>query len=227
MKEIAVLIPCFNEKYTIAKVVKDIKAHLPLSSVYVYDNNSTDGSDNIAKESGAIVRYVKKRGKGNVIKSMFSDINAKCYILVDGDDTYSLDNIKEMSNMVLNDGVDIVIGDRLSSTYFKENDRPFHGVGNSLVRFLINHFFKSDIKDPLSGLRCLSYDFVKNNAIKTNGFEVDTEMTIKGIIGNYSIRNYVIKYKKRCKNSKSKIHTFTDGIKILFTIFDLKFRQKS
>ena len=162
MSKIAVLIPCYNESMTIAKVVRDYKNALPEADIYVYDNNSSDGTDKLALDAGAIVRYEYRQGKGNVIRSMFRDIDADCYLMIDGDDTYPAENAREMCDLVLNKGVDMVIGDRLSSTYFTENKRPFHNIGNKSVRFLINRIFKSNVKDIMTGYRAFSRLFVKN-----------------------------------------------------------------
>lgn len=218
MKKIAVIIPCYNESKTIEKVVKDYKNVLPLADIYVYDNNSTDGTDKIAKEAGAIVRYERKQGKGNVIRSMFREIDADCYLMIDGDDTYSAVNAREMCDYVLNDNVDMVIGDRLSSTYFKENKRPFHSTGNRLVRFLINKVFGSTINDIMTGYRAFSYRFVKSFPVLSKGFEIETEMTIHAIDNNMNMREVTIEYKDRPDGSESKLNTYSDGIKVLKTI---------
>lgn len=221
MENIAVLIPCYNESITIAKVIKDFKAYLPDATIYVYDNNSTDGSDKIAKESGAVVRYEKKQGKGNVVRSMFRDINAKCYVMVDADDTYSLDKVRLMCDKILNENVDMVVGDRLSSTYFKENKRPFHNIGNKIVLHTINKLFKSNIRDIMTGFRTMSYEFVKTFPVISKGFEIETEMTIHAVYHNLNIENEIIEYKDRPKDSPSKLDTFSDGRKVLIKIFDL------
>lgn len=219
--KIAVLIPCYNEEKTIKKVVNSFKENLPEATIYVYDNNSTDNTFQIAKEAGAIVRREYKQGKGNVIRRMFREVDADCYIMVDGDDTYPAESAKEMVNKVLNHQADMVVGDRLSSTYFKENKRPFHNLGNSMVRFFINFFFKSNIKDILTGYRAFSYEFVKTFPILSGGFEIETEMSIHAIDKNMSIENVVINYKDRPKGSESKLNTYSDGIKVIFTIIRL------
>lgn len=221
MDEIAVLIPCYNESKTIEKVVKEFKEALPEAVIYVYDNNSTDGTDEIAKKAGAVVRYEHQQGKGNVIRRMFSEIDAKCYIMVDGDDTYPATNVREMADKVLIDRADMVVGDRLSSTYFQQNKRPFHNFGNSLVRASINVLFKSDIKDIMTGYRAFSYRFVKTFPVLSKGFEIETEMTIHAVDKNMYVENVVIDYRDRPEGSVSKLNTYSDGFKVLGTIFRL------
>ena len=179
--KIAVLIPCYNEAKTIAKVVSDYRAALPEADIYVYDNNSKDGTDEIARNAGAIVRYEYRQGKGNVIRTMFREIEADCYLMIDGDDTYPAENAREMVNLVLEKHVDMVVGDRLSATYFTENKRPFHNLGNRLVRGLVNTFFKGDVRDIMTGYRAFSYQFVKSFPVISQGFEIETEMTIHGV----------------------------------------------
>lgn len=220
MKEnkIAVLIPCYNESKTIKKVVSDYKKVLPEADIYVYDNNSSDGTDKIASESGAIVRYERKQGKGNVIRSMFQDIEADCYIMVDGDDTYPAENAREMCDLVLNDGIDMVIGDRLSSTYFQENKRPFHNMGNKLVRNLIEMMFKTNIKDIMTGYRAFSYKFVKTFPVLSKGFEIETEMSIHAVDKNFTLKEIPVMYRDRPEGSVSKLNTYKDGLKVLKTI---------
>ena len=181
MDKIAVLIPCYNESKTINKVVKDFKRELPEATIYVYDNNSNDGTDEIARKAGAVVRYERKQGKGNVIRTMFREIDAECYIMVDGDDTYPAEDARKMCDYVLEKDVDMVIGDRLSSTYFRENKRPFHSLGNILVEKLINMIYKSNIRDVMTGYRAFSYKFVKTFPILSKGFEIETEMTIHSL----------------------------------------------
>ena len=220
-KKIAVLIPCYNESKTIAKVVKDYKKALPDADIYVYDNNSTDKTDEIAKKAGAIVKYEYKQGKGNVIRSMFRDIDADCYLMIDGDDTYPCENAKEMCDLVLNKKADMVIGDRLSSTYFTENKRPFHNFGNVLVRYLINTLFKSNVKDIMTGYRAFSYDFVKTFPILSKGFEIETEMTIHALDKNFLLKEIPVDYRDRPSGSVSKLNTFSDGFKVLKTIMRL------
>ena len=221
MDEIAVLIPCYNESKTIEKVVKEFKEALPEAVIYVYDNNSTDGTDEIAKNAGAVVRYEHQQGKGNVIRRMFSEIDAKCYIMVDGDDTYPATNVREMADKVLIDRADMVVGDRLSSTYFQQNKRPFHNFGNSLVRASINVLFKSDIKDIMTGYRAFSYRFVKTFPVLSKGFEIETEMTIHAVDKNMYVENVVIDYRDRPEGSVSKLNTYSYGFKVLGTIFRL------
>ena len=221
MDKIAVLIPCYNESKTIEKVIKDFKEVLPDATIYVYDNNSTDGTDEIARRNGAIVRYEYQQGKGNVIRRMFRDIDAECYIMTDGDDTYPAVNAPEMVDKVLNRNVDMVVGDRLSSTYFQENKRPFHNFGNSLVRSSINHLFHTDIKDIMTGYRAFSYEFVKTFPVISRGFEIETEMTIHAADKNMQVDNVVIEYRDRPEGSESKLNTYSDGAKVLMSIAKL------
>ena len=217
-KKIAVLIPCYNESKTIEKVVNDYKKALPEADIYVYDNNSSDGTDKIAKKAGAIVKYEHRQGKGNVIRTMFKEIDADCYLMIDGDDTYPAENAREMCDYVLNDNVDMVIGDRLSSTYFEENKRPFHNTGNKLVRGLINSLFKSNVRDIMTGYRAFSYDFVKTFPVLSKGFEIETEMTIHALDKNMQLKEIPIEYRDRPEGSVSKLNTFSDGFKVLKTI---------
>lgn len=219
--KIAVLIPCYNESMTIAKVVRDYKEALPEADIYVYDNNSTDNTDIIAKEAGAIVKYEYRQGKGNVVRSMFLDIDADCYLMIDGDDTYPAENARQMVNLVLEKGVDMVIGDRLSSTYFTENKRPFHNVGNKTVRFLINKLFGKNIKDVMTGYRAFSKRFVKSFPVLSKGFEIETEMTIHALDKNFLLEEIPINYKDRPEGSVSKLNTFSDGLLVIKTIATL------
>ena len=221
MDEIAILIPCYNEELTIKKVITDFKKILPEASIYVYDNNSSDNTASIALENGAIVRYEHEQGKGFVIRRMFREINARCYIIVDGDDTYPAEDAKTMSELVLNKNADMVVGDRLSSTYFTQNKRPFHNFGNSFVRASVNTLFKSNIKDIMTGYRAFSYQFVKTFPVISNGFEIETEMTIHAIDKRMSIINLPIDYRDRPKGSVSKLNTFSDGFKVIKTISKL------
>ncbi len=221
LSKIAVLIPCYNEGRTIAKVVKDYKEALPEATVYVYDNNSTDDTAKIAKEAGAVVRHEYSQGKGNVIRRMFMEIEADCYIMVDGDDTYPADNARQMCEAVIERQADMVIGDRLSSTYYKENKRPFHNFGNSIVKWAINTLFKSDVTDIMTGYRAFSRRFVKTFPVLSKGFEIETEMTIHAIDKNLRMENVVIEYRDRPEGSQSKLNTFGDGFKVLLTIFNL------
>ena len=218
MDKVAVLIPCYNEAKTVKKVVEDYKKALPEADIYVYDNNSSDNTDKIAKKAGAIVRYEHRQGKGNVIRTMFKEIDADCYLMIDGDDTYPAENAREMVNYVLEDKVDMVIGDRLSSTYFEENKRPFHNFGNKLVRGLINTLFKSNVRDIMTGYRAFSYDFVKTFPVLSKGFEIETEMTIHSLDKNFSLKEIPVEYRDRPVGSESKLNTFSDGIKVLKTI---------
>lgn len=221
MSRIAVLIPCYNESLTIKKVVEDYKAALPEADIYVYDNNSTDHADEIARKAGAIVRYEYRQGKGNVIRSMFRDIDADCYLMIDGDDTYPAENAREMVDLVLNKGVDMVVGDRLSSTYFTENKRPFHNSGNRVVRYLINKLFHNDIRDIMTGYRAFSPLFVKSFPVLSKGFEIETEMTIHAVDKNFLIEELPVSYRDRPAGSQSKLNTFSDGFKVLKTIASL------
>lgn len=221
MDKIAVLIPCYNESSTISKVVKDFKRVLPEAVVYVYDNNSTDGTDKIAEEAGAIVRYEHRQGKGNVIRRMFREVDAQCYIMTDGDDTYPAESAGKMADLVLKKNVDMVVGDRLSSTYFKENKRPFHNMGNSLVRKSINILFKNDIKDIMTGLRAFSFEFAKTFPVLSKGFEIETEMSIHAVEKNMYVENVIIDYRDRPEGSESKLNTYSDGMKVLKTIVKL------
>ena len=221
MDKIAVLIPCYNEATTIEKIVKEYKRFLPEATVYVYDNNSTDGTDEIARAAGAVVRYEYQQGKGNVIRRMFREIDAECYIMTGGDDTYPVEIAPEMAKLVLNKNADMVVGDRLSSTYFNENKRPFHNFGNSIVRRSINRLFKGNIKDIMTGYRAFSYNFVKTFPVLSKGFEIETEMSIHAIDKNMQIENVVVDYRDRPDGSVSKLNTYSDGMKVLKTIMKL------
>ncbi|MDO5135014.1 MAG: glycosyltransferase family 2 protein [Eubacteriales bacterium] len=216
--KIAVLIPCYNESASIEKVVRDMKQALPEAVIYVYDNNSSDGTDELARRAGAVVRYERQQGKGNVIRSMFRDIDAQCYLMVDGDDTYPAEYAREMCRKVLEEGTDMVVGDRLSSTYFMENKRPFHNFGNSIVRGSINRLFGSDIKDIMTGYRAMSYLFVKTFPVLSKNFEIETEMTIHAIDKNMQVDNVIVDYRDRQEGSESKLNTYTDGFKVIRTI---------
>lgn len=217
-KKIAVLIPCYNESKTIRKVVEDYKKALPEADIYVYDNNSSDHTDEIAKKAGAIVKYEYRQGKGNVIRSMFKDIDADCYLMIDGDDTYPAENAKEMCDLILDKKADMVIGDRLSSTYFTENKRPFHNFGNRLVRGLINFLFESDVRDIMTGYRAFSYEFVKTFPVLSKGFEIETEMTIHALDKNFLLKEVKVGYRDRPAGSVSKLNTYRDGFRVLKTI---------
>jgi glycosyltransferase involved in cell wall biosynthesis len=218
---IAVLIPCYNESKTVKKVVEDFKAALPEAVIYVYDNNSSDETARIARDAGAVVRHEYQQGKGNVIRRMFREIDAQCYIMVDGDDTYPAEYGRQMADLVLEKQTDMVVGDRLSSTYFNENKRPFHNFGNSLVRSSINHLFKANIRDIMTGYRAFSYLFVKSFPVLSKGFEIETEMSIHAVEKNMRIENVIIEYRDRPKGSESKLDTYSDGVKVLRTIFRL------
>lgn len=218
MDKIAVLIPCYNEAVTIKKVINDFQRVLPEATIYVYDNNSSDDTAEIAEAEGAVVRHEYQQGKGNVIRRMFRDIDAQCYIMTDGDDTYPAEFAREMCDKVLERNVDMVVGDRLSSTYFEENKRPFHNFGNSIVRASINTIFKSDIKDIMTGYRAFSYNFVKTFPVLSKGFEIETEMTIHTVDKNMFCENVIIEYRDRPEGSESKLNTYSDGMKVLMTI---------
>ena len=220
MDKVAVLIPCYNESQTIGKVVEDWKKNLPEATIYVYDNNSIDNTDEIARNAGAVVRYEHQQGKGNVIRRMFREIDAEAYIVIDGDDTYPAEHGREMINKVI-EGADMVVGDRLSSTYFTENKRPFHNFGNSIVRNSINRLFKSSMRDIMTGYRAFSYQFVKTFPVISKGFEIETEMTIHALDKNMAVENTVISYRDRPSGSESKLNTYSDGMKVLGTIFRL------
>ena len=221
MDNIAVLIPCYNEAQTIRKVVTDWKKELPEAVIYVYDNNSTDNTAVIAEEAGAIVRHEYMQGKGNVIRRMFREIDAKAYIMVDGDDTYPAEYGRKMVNCVLQKNADMVVGDRLSSTYFQENKRPFHNFGNSIVRASINFLFHTEIKDIMTGYRAFSFQFAKSFPVLSRGFEIETEMSIHAVDKNMQVENVVIEYSDRPAGSESKLNTYSDGMKVLKTIMRL------
>ncbi|MCR5774848.1 MAG: glycosyltransferase family 2 protein [Lachnospiraceae bacterium] len=217
----AVLIPCYNEAKSIKKVVEDFKTTMPDAEIYVYDNNSTDGTDEVAREAGAVVRYETRQGKGNVIRTMFREIEADCYIIVDGDNTYPAAFAPGFRRMILSGEADMVIGDRLSSSYFTENKRRFHNFGNVLVRWLINHLFHAGISDIMTGARAFSRDFVKSFAVFSKGFEIETEMTIFALENNFKISEVPIEYRDRDSDNPSKLSTYSDGYKVIKTIFRL------
>lgn len=221
MDRIAVLIPCYNEEKTVAKVIEDFQKVLPEATIYVYNNNSSDRTEEIAERAGAVVKNEYMQGKGNVIRRMFRDIDAQVYIMTDGDDTYPAEEAQKMADLVLQKNVDMVVGDRLSSTYFTENKRPFHNFGNSLVRKSINILFHNDIKDIMTGYRAFSYEFVKTFPILSTGFEIETEMSIHAVEKNMYVENVVIDYRNRPEGSESKLNTYSDGIKVLKTILRL------
>lgn len=217
-KRIAVLIPCYNESQTVAKVVSDFKEALPEADIYVFDNNSTDGTDEIARAAGAIVRYEYKQGKGNVIRAMFRDVEADCYLMADGDDTYPAEHAREMCDLILAGKADMVNGDRLSSTYFQENKRMFHSSGNVVVRKLINWLFRSNVRDIMTGYRAFNRRFVKTFPVLSKGFEIETEMTIHALDKNFLIREVPVAYRDRPAGSYSKLDTISDGMRVLGTI---------
>lgn len=217
-KKTAILIPCYNESKTIEKVIRDHQAVMPHADIYVYDNNSSDGTDEIARNAGAIVRYEYRQGKGNVVRSMFRDIDADCYIMTDGDDTYPAEFALELEKQIYNKRADMAIGDRLSSTYFTENKRPFHNIGNVLVRKLINVLFKAEVKDIMTGARGFTKEFIKSFPVTSKGFEIETEMTIFALDNNFKIVEVPIDYRDRPEGSESKLNTYSDGYKVLKTI---------
>ena len=221
MDKVAVLVPCYNEEKTVGKVINDFKKALPEAVIYVYDNNSTDRTSEIAASRGAVVRKEYKQGKGNVIRRMFREIDAQCYVMTDGDDTYPAQYAADMVELVLNRKADMVVGDRLSSTYFTENTRRFHNFGNMIVRKAINFLFKSEIKDIMTGYRAFSYQFVKSFPVLSKGFEIETEMSIHAIDKNMAIENVIIEYRDRPEGSESKLNTYSDGMKVLYTILKL------
>lgn len=216
--KIAVLLPCYNEASTIAKVVTDFRAALPEADIYVYDNNSTDGTAQAARQAGAIVRHEPVQGKGNVIRRMFREVEADCYLMADGDDTYPAEQARQMVTPVLEEHVDMVIGDRLSSTYFEQNKRPFHNGGNRVVRWLIRRFWHTDIHDIMTGYRAFSRTFVKNFPVMSGNFEIETEMTIHALDRRFLLREVPVAYRDRPQGSVSKLNTFSDGISVLKTI---------
>ena len=225
-KQVAVLIPCYNEAKTVEKVVKDCRKFLGKcdkfeTKVYVYDNNSTDNTAELARKAGACVKNEPRQGKGNVIRAMLRDIEADCYLMVDGDDTYPLDEAEKLCAEVLENGADMVVGDRLSSTYFQENKRAFHGLGNKLVRFLINHLFGAKIRDMMTGYRALSRDFAKTVPVLSRGFELEVEMTIFALGHNFYIREVPVQYRDRPAGSESKLNTYSDGFKVVKRIMTL------
>ena len=221
MDKIAVLIPCYNEAQTISKVVREVKEALPEAIVYVYDNNSTDRTAELARTQGAIVRHEYKQGKGNVIRRMFREIEAECYLMIDGDDTYPLDCAGEMARLVLEHNADMVVGDRLSSTYFSENKRPFHNFGNSLMRVGINGLFHADIKDIMTGYRAFSYEFVRTFPVFSKGFEIETEMTIHAVNYSMQVENVVVEYRDRPEGSVFKLNTYSDGVRVIYKMLQL------
>lgn len=217
----AVLIPCYNEAKTIGRVVADFKEKMPHADIYVYDNNSTDNTAELAEQAGAIVRYEHKQGKGNVVRTMFREVDADCYVMVDGDDTYPADFGPRLEQLVLSGKADMAVGDRLSSTYFTENKRPFYNFGNVLVRRMINFLFRAKLNDIMTGARAFSKDFVKSFPVISKGFEIETEMTIFALDNNFAIKEVPIAYQDRPQGSESKLNTYSDGLKVLKTIVNL------
>lgn len=221
MRNIAVLIPCYNESKTIKKVIEDFSRELPEAQIYVYDNNSSDNTDIIARNAGAIIKYEYRQGKGNVIRSMFRDIEADCYLMIDGDDTYPAESARQMVNLVLDKNSDMVIGDRLSSTYFTENKRLFHNFGNMIVKKMVNLFFKGNVTDIMTGYRAFSPNFVKSYPVLSKGFEIETEMTIHALDKNLQLDTIPVTYRDRPAGSSSKLNTYKDGFKVIMTILRL------
>ena len=221
MKKIAIIIPCYNEELTIANVINDCKKYLPQAEIYVCDNNSTDKTGEIAKSLNVTVKHEKRQGKGNALRKMFREVDADCYVIVDGDSTYPLNNIEQMCSLVLNKNVDMVIADRLSTTYFKQNKRLFHNIGNKFVCFLINKLFHNNIKDIMSGYRAMSKLFIKSYPVLSEGFEIETEMTLHALDKKFLIEEVPVDYKNRPDGSVSKLNTFSDGILVLKTMFTL------
>lgn len=219
--KVAVLIPCYNESKTIEKVVRDYRAALPEAEIFVYDNNSTDGTDQIARDAGATVRYEYRQGKGNVIRTMFREVEADCCVMIDGDDTYPAEHAREMVEWVLEKHVDMVVGDRLSATYYEENKRPFHNMGNRMVKRMVNTLFKGQMSDIMTGYRAFSYQFVKSFPVLSKGFEIETEMTIHALDKNLSVKSVAVEYRDRPVDSPSKLNTYSDGFKVLRTIIRL------
>jgi len=216
--KIAVLIPCYNEAKSIAKVVTDYRAALPEAEIFVYDNNSTDNTDEIARAAGATVRYERRQGKGNVIRTMFREIDADAYLMIDGDDTYPAENARAMVDLVLEQKADMVVGDRLSSTYFTQNKRPFHNTGNRMVRGMVNRIFHGNISDLMTGYRAFSYQFVKSFPVLSKGFEIETEMSIHALDKNLSIISVPVEYRDRSADNPSKLNTYSDGLRVLRTV---------
>lgn len=221
MDKIAVLLPCWNEEVTIGKVVADWKRCMPEATVYVYNNNSTDRTAEIAEAAGAIVRNEYQQGKGNVIRRMFREIDAECYIMADGDDTNPAENGPDLAEAVLKRGADMAVGDRLSTTYYTENKRAFHGAGNTFVKKAINRLFNTDIHDIFTGYRAFSYEFVKTFPVLSKGFEIETEMSIHAADKNMRIENVETDYRDRPEGSESKLNTISDGMKVILTIIRL------
>ena len=221
MDKIAVLIPCYNEETTIGKVIDDFKVVLPEATIYVYDNNSTDHTLAVAAAHGAVVRRETKQGKGHVVRRMFREVEAECYVMTDGDDTYPADFAQKLCEPIWRGEADMVVGDRLSATYFEENERPFHNFGNRLVRKLINSMFHSHVKDIMTGYRAFSRFFVKNMPVTSSGFEIETEMTIHALDKNFSLAEIPVDFRNRPQGSVSKLNTLTDGFKVICTVIRL------
>lgn len=217
--KIAVIIPCYNEALTIGKVVEDFRRELPEASVYVYDNNSTDGTAEIANGSGAIVRNEPRQGKGNVCRQMFRDIDADCYLMVDGDDTYPAESARALCEPILAGKADMVVGDRLSNgTYAQQNDRAFHGFGNDLVRTMIKWIYGYGFEDVMTGYRAMSRPFVKTFPVLSEGFQIETELSIHAVDRRWRIVDVPVEYRDHPEGSVSKLNTVSDGLKVLAMI---------
>lgn len=220
--KIAVLIPCYNEEVTIHKVVSDFKRELPEADIYVYDNNSSDDTSKLAKDAGAIVRFEPRQGKGNVVRQMFRDIDADCYLMVDGDDTYPAESARELCEPILNGEADMTVGDRLSNgTYAEENKRAFHGFGNDLVRAMIKWIYGYSFDDVMTGYRAFSRPFVKTFPVMSEGFQIETEISIHAVDRRWRIKDVPIIYRDRPEGSISKLNTIGDGMKVMIAIASL------
>ena len=220
--KIAVLIPCYNEEVTIHKVVSDFKRELPEADIYVYDNNSSDNTSKLAKDAGAIVRFEPRQGKSKVVRQMFRDIDADCYLMVDGDDTYPAESARELCEPILNGEADMTVGDRLSNgTYAEENKRAFHGFGNDLVRAMIKWIYGYSFDDVMTGYRAFSRPFVKTFPVMSEGFQIETEISIHAVDRRWRIKDVPIVYRDRPEGSVSKLNTIGDGMKVMIAIASL------
>ncbi len=220
MKRIAILIPCFNEEKTIGKLIQDFKKELPDSDIYVYDNNSTDHTVAEAKKAGATVCFERRQGKGNVIRSMFRQIEADIYVMIDGDGTYPPEKVHDLIEPIIDNNFDVVLGSRLhpeSKSEFKSRNR----FGNKLFLFFLKLIFKVEISDLLTGYRAFSREVVKSLPIISTGFEIETEMTVRCLERKYRILEVPINLISRPEGSESKIRIISDGLMILKTMFVL------
>jgi glycosyltransferase involved in cell wall biosynthesis len=221
-KEIAILIPAYNEELTITKVIKDFKKELPEAKIYVYNNNSKDKTEELAKKENVIVVNETRQGKGNVVRSMFKDIDADIYVMVDADDTYPAEAVHELIKPIYDNRADMVNGDRLTNgAYYNENKRAFHNLGNNLVRNIICKLYKSNVKDIMTGYRAFNYDFVKGMPVLSKKFEIETEMTLHCLDKNYRLIEVPIDYRDRPEGSVSKLNTIKDGFAVIHAIFDI------